>query len=256
MFEIPIKDMNYLILLRELITQTGKDIIYSDCYKASIDSLDISKFPTSLIEVGLSRLNTTSKVNINYISSPIYHGNAYKIHPLLYNVLKHSRYSNDNMNLIFNNKEDYILFLLFKKFKTVNAEFYDVKTKNIKRIIHVYQSNPEFEKIPYNSEYKAVGLGPNSIILNSPENREVYSNKIIIEFKDFFSYCEETNNFNIQDIQNIIDNIFVKLNSNKVIEYTKYYRPELWPQLESELIDTINNLYENFIKIINTNLLL
>lgn len=256
MFEIPIVDMNYLILLRELIIQGNKDVIYSDCYKASVDSLDISEFPTSLAEVGLSRLNTTCKVNINYVLSPIYHGNAYKVHPLFYDVLIHSKYSEDKNNLIFRNKEDYLLFLLFKKFKTVNADFYDIKTKNIKRVMHTYQSHPGFKKLSYNTDYKTVGLGPNSIILLSPEGREVYSNKILIEFDDFFIYNEDTMNFDIKDIHDVIPNIFAKLERNKIILYTKEYHPELWPQLEIEIINNIESLYKEFEKIIYTNLLL
>ena len=122
--------------------------------------------------------------------------------------------------------------------------------------MHTYPSHSGFHKLPYNPDYKTVGLGPNSLILLSPEGREVYSNKILIEFDDFFIYNEDTMNFDIKDIHDVIPNIFAKLERNKIILYTKEYHPELWPQLEIEIINNIESLYKEFEKIIYTNLLL
>ena len=238
-FMVKVKDAGYIILLREIVIQLNSKIVYSGNTTPSASLLDFKLFPKELQNnSSLSKLNTKSKVNLNYVTQKI-NQNQQEIHNALYNVLSRTKYYTDKDGvewLEFKNKEDLKTFRVFKSFKEINADLYDKKNFCIKYVIKHYEDSIGFEKVPYNKDFDEE-LGPRSIILITPNDSVIYSNRIFVNFDDF---CEYKNNvITCKPIDDIYTNVSKKISQNRIYEYAKSKNDDLFLKIVSDVFEHV-----------------
>lgn len=251
---VKIDKLNYLILIREIVCQNeknnknkDKDLIVSKTLNPTIKSLDFELFPNSIKQnYTLTKLNTACKVNINYITKKE-SDTKQRIHPALYNTLKNTCYECiDGVEyLVFENENDLDIFKIFKRFKGVNAGFFDVETRTLKKALKTYESMSGYFKIPYNKDFSSE-LGPRSLMLETPESDVIYSNRVYIDFDDYFNYEEE--NYKIKTLSEVQECIFNKLMKNEVYKYSEKKKDNVFKKLKSEIEKEIINNYNSFSK--------
>lgn len=241
---VKVKDIGYVILLREIVIQLKINKIYSgNKNNATVMKLDWDLFPEELKKMGsLSDINTRCKVNINYITE--HSGNIRLINNFLFTILSNSKIINNNgiEYLVFKEEKDQYIFKLFKLFKQINSDFYDNNKKLFKKYLHQYQNNNKYKKVPYDKNDKSYGLGPRSIILISPENEILYINKKIIEYKDFFKY----EIFELKDFEEVKNNLSIKFKDIKLYNYMKDFDKNNFLLFENDFIKVLE---ESFFKI-------
>ena len=237
---IPCEKYGFIILLREIIQQTQSYDIYSGITDSTIPKLNFEYFPEIFQQkyVNASRMGTACKVNINYITKRKTE-HIQSINPILFNILNRTYYENDN--LLFYNETDFKRFKKFKYFKSVNSMFYDTKNGVIKPALNAYvNEDKSFIKYPFNNSYEGL-LSKNSKIYINKNNEDLYSNRIIIEYEDFF----KLNNIELLDQDIILQNVLRKLSQNKVYEFAQKKNDIIWDKLQNNILDII-------IKVINT----
>jgi len=245
---IKIDKMSYPILLRELVCQLKDPHIYSGNYSPSVNQLDFKLFPSCIKEkYSLSQLNTNSKVNINYITTKV-DNNERAINPILFKILSNTKYFIDDKNneyLEFITEKEKMIFEIMKSFKSVNADFFDVGNRNLKKALKTYESTAQFDKIPFNKDFSDE-LGPRSLILITPEKDVIYSNRIFISFEDFFYFNTDIDSVKLKKIENVKNDIFIKLKENKVYEYSLKMNDSVFKELNKELNKDIQKYYSKF----------
>lgn len=247
---LEIKDLSYVLLMREVVVQLNQSQLMSDKPKGTFGNIDSKKCCEPLQEVDfLSRWNG-AKININYITKKV-DSKTQEIHPLFFNILKDTIIIEENGSYFieFKDYNDLLHFELFKSFKGVNSSIYDVESKNIKLALKTYQESSTFKKVSFDSSiHFDLGLNLNSLILEDNNGEQIYSNRLIFEIQDFFNYYGG-DKLELKSYEKVSDCILTKLEQNKVYVYSKAKNNKVFDILAKDIEDTITKLYEKFVDI-------
>lgn len=245
---LEINKMSYIILLRELVCQLNEAYIYSGNYSSSVFQLDFKLFPKCIQDkYTLSKLNTNSKVNINYITKKMDNNERF-INPILFDILINTKYIRNNKGnecLKFRTHKDFVIFNIMKSFKSVNADFFDVGNLNLKKALKSYKATEGYNKIPFNKDFSEE-LGPNSLILITPEEEIIYSNRVLISFDDFFIFNNDIDSIKLNKLDKIKEKIFSKLQENKVYKYSSIKKDLIFNDLFLNINKDIEKHYNKF----------
>lgn len=163
-------------------------------------------------------LGSTHGVNIKYTLIEGNDGEFYFPEKLI-NICK--KCIIDNEYVYFNNKEDYISFLIITEGKPFNSLIYDnsIIKKEFKNI------STDYKKIKYNENFSSFGLGKNSLIFFDSKQKEyVFLNKIKINYMDYYDF-----------------------NNNKFLNFDKIKEKVIQLKFLQWLKNKNINLYENIL---------
>lgn len=184
---MPLIGRGYIVLLHAIVHQLGERVIVSGGEDSTISRLDFAKFPQAIREHfgTLSYLNTSCKVNLNYVTRSDYPGRQIISAPL-FHALKRAVMT--EYGIVFRSDRDYNVVETFRYMKTVHASIFNVADSGTKMVMHALVQNPKNVVVPYNKDiHGSLGLGPNSLVLKTEDGDMIYSNMAHISDACFFA---------------------------------------------------------------------
>lgn len=245
----------YFLLLREVVCQLGVDTILvgGNLIKSTIATLDFNKLPKVLRNkiykngesysgsVAIGKLNTSSKVNINYITENIFNKednslhSARRISPELFRILKDTKYNQNEDELIFKNENDLNTFLKFKYFQSINSDIYNCKEHCIKNLTKSLQLDEIIKKV---NRFNNMDGETASVYYEDKKRNIITSNIIPISYYDFFNQ-----DGSLKSLNNIINGISLIVDNNQIVEHSKLYNTDYYLSFLNSLKSIIEKHY-------------
>lgn len=240
----------YSVLIRELVVQNQNPLIASNILNPDTALLDFDRFPLINGQRVRKNINTSSKVNINYITE-YYNSNTRKLNDIFFGLLQRTDYMEDN--IAFPTKDDMIFHNIFHMFKPINSSFYDNENCGIKKALYDYAGKPPkktcenlslldkaiapikdngFTRLAYDRNIMGDidGLGPNSLIFQDPEGEVIYSNRNIFEYSDWIDGQD------LRKPNDILNRVLERIKTNNVYTYSQKKNDRIFEELNAFIV--------------------